>query len=253
MRVKRSNEQFIKDLLEKNEHFKLGKFKVLEEYRGLKYKILLEDDFGECRILTHDLLYNNYKPRIESAVDKDLYFKNRANKIHSYRYDYQLSKYINYKLKLIIKCNKHGEFQQTPNNHWKGKGCPICGNLDKSNYQKKNPTGWSLTNWKNKGEISNKFDSFKVYIVRCFNENEEFFKIGRTFNSVNNRLKTSSSLPYTFEIIKTYEGEAKEMFKLETKLKKMNKKNKYIPNLKFDGMFECFSQLDANTILYIGQ
>lgn len=43
-------------------------------------------------------------------------------------YDYSLVDYINDRTKVKIKCNKqnHGIFEQTPNNHLAGKGCPKC-------------------------------------------------------------------------------------------------------------------------------
>jgi len=28
--------------------------------------------------------------------------------------------------KLIITCPEHGEFEQSPNSHLSGRGCPIC-------------------------------------------------------------------------------------------------------------------------------
>jgi hypothetical protein len=242
MSKKTSNDEFKKRLMESNKFYD-SVFILKEEYQGLKHKILIEDEFGLCRILSSDLLYRNYKPRIESALDKTSYFINKANKIHNYIYDYSKSIYSTYKSKLIITCKEHGDFLQTPDNHWNGKGCPKCGNLNKSSFQKEFPTGWTLTNWKNKALISKKFDSFKVYIIKIFNENEVFYKIGRTFNTIDTRFTISNNLPYSFEIINIFEGTAEEVFKLENDLKRKNKDKKYIPNLKFDGMYECFNNI----------
>jgi len=51
----------------------------------------------------------------------------KASKIHSNKYDYSLVNYINATSKVIIICNKHGEFQQSPKNHIALKqGCPRC-------------------------------------------------------------------------------------------------------------------------------
>ena len=41
-------------------------------------------------------------------------------------YDYSKTKYIGADVKLIIICNKHGEFEQIPSNHYKY-GCASCG------------------------------------------------------------------------------------------------------------------------------
>ena len=53
-------------------------------------------------------------------------FVGKANNIHNNRYDYSKVKYINAKTKVIIICEKHGEFLQIPNNHLNNNGCPEC-------------------------------------------------------------------------------------------------------------------------------
>lgn len=50
----------------------------------------------------------------------------RAKSVHGDKYDYSLSNYISKDKKLKIICPIHGVFEQSPNNHWKGKGCPYC-------------------------------------------------------------------------------------------------------------------------------
>jgi len=54
-------------------------------------------------------------------------FINRANLIYLGFYDYSISKYNGMKNTLEIKCKKHGTFQQTPDSHLHGHGCPECG------------------------------------------------------------------------------------------------------------------------------
>jgi len=39
---------------------------------------------------------------------------------------YELSEYIDTSTPLIIICDKHGQFKQTPNSHLQGSGCPLC-------------------------------------------------------------------------------------------------------------------------------
>jgi hypothetical protein len=53
-------------------------------------------------------------------------FINRSNKIHNNKYDYSLVEYINAKTKIKIKCKIHGIFEQIPDSHLKGNGCPFC-------------------------------------------------------------------------------------------------------------------------------
>jgi hypothetical protein len=54
-------------------------------------------------------------------------FIEKANKIHNYRYDYSKVDYKKANTKIIIICNEHGEFLQTPNSHLDKKGCGECG------------------------------------------------------------------------------------------------------------------------------
>lgn len=54
-------------------------------------------------------------------------FISDSNKIHNNLYDYSESNYINRNTKLSINCKNHGKFEQTPNAHKRGQGCPKCG------------------------------------------------------------------------------------------------------------------------------
>jgi desulfoferrodoxin (superoxide reductase-like protein)/very-short-patch-repair endonuclease len=53
-------------------------------------------------------------------------FINQSNKIHNNRYNYSLVEYENANKKVKILCNIHGIFEQKPNKHLHGEGCPIC-------------------------------------------------------------------------------------------------------------------------------
>ena len=46
--------------------------------------------------------------------------------VHGQRYDYTNFSYEEGHLKGIIICKKHGQFEQSPNSHLKGSGCPKC-------------------------------------------------------------------------------------------------------------------------------
>ena len=56
-------------------------------------------------------------------------FIKRSNTIHNNKYDYSKTIYVKASEKVIITCPIHGDFEQTPNNHFAGKGCPNCGTL----------------------------------------------------------------------------------------------------------------------------
>lgn len=53
-------------------------------------------------------------------------FIEKAKKIHGDKYDYSLVDYKHSQKKIKIICPEHGIFEQTPNNHLKGEGCPHC-------------------------------------------------------------------------------------------------------------------------------
>lgn len=265
-------------------------------------------EYGEC-IVRECHLKNGVTPTILTAVNKNDYFSNMANKIHNGLYEYKDVRYLDAKTKVEITCKIHGNFNQTPNGHLNGKGCPKCGLLlsgkskrntqddfiNKSNekhnfkydysnseyklqhnfvsiicpihgefsmkakdhlrgqgctfcgresiskHRSEEPTGWSLTDWILASERSPRFDSFKVYVIRCFNDNEEFVKIGRTYNKVSWRFRNKVLLPYEFEILHEIIGSAKFILDKETELKSKLKQFKYIPKIKFNGMQECFN------------
>lgn len=58
-------------------------------------------------------------------------FINKSRIKHDDKYDYSLVNYINSSSKVEIICNEHGIFNQSPNNHLKGAGCPSCCGLIK--------------------------------------------------------------------------------------------------------------------------
>lgn len=58
-------------------------------------------------------------------------FIERAIKVHGNRYDYSKSECNGTHNKTTIICPIHGEFEQTPQEHLKGKGCPTCANESK--------------------------------------------------------------------------------------------------------------------------
>lgn len=59
-------------------------------------------------------------------------FINKSILKHGEYYDYSFVDYIDAKTPVKIICPKHGEFEQTPDNHSRGRGCSICGGSNKS-------------------------------------------------------------------------------------------------------------------------
>jgi len=63
-------------------------------------------------------------------------FIDKAKEVHGNdKYGYDKVKYENYKTNVEITCPKHGNFEQTPNAHLSGHGCPKCAGNQKSNTE----------------------------------------------------------------------------------------------------------------------
>jgi len=222
-------------------------------YKGLRKYILVKDKYGICRITPGILIFQGTKPSIKSAIDKTSYWINQAREVHGDKYDYSLVDYINNRTKVKI-ISQHGVFEQTPNSHLNGCGCPTEANKNTTKRNIENPTGWRYEAWIKSGEKSKNFDSFKVYFIECTCEEtgEHFYKIGKTFLKVFGKGKESrfpenpiKAFPYKGKLIHTIESEdARKICELEDYYKKLNRDSQYIPTKSFGGMYECFSQID---------
>ena len=161
-------------------------------------------------------------------------WEEQIKKVWNDTYEY-LDKYTLQHTLIRIKCHQHGIFQLKPKVHLRGRGCPKCSKENKLH------NGWSVSKWSEISKNSNNFDSFKVYIIKCFDENEEFIKIGRTFLSLKCRF-SNYSLPYEYDIIKIFNFEdAFKCAEKEVNVLRHLKEFKYKPLKVFGGKTECFS------------
>ncbi len=62
--------------------------------------------------------------KIQSSNTED--FVKKSTNIHRHKQDYSLITYKHHKTKVKIICSKPGIFEQTPNKHLRGCGCPKC-------------------------------------------------------------------------------------------------------------------------------
>lgn len=56
-------------------------------------------------------------------------FIRKARLKHGLEYDYSRVDYFNNHTEVTIVCRRHGDFEQIPQSHLAGRGCPICGQL----------------------------------------------------------------------------------------------------------------------------
>lgn len=81
-----------------------------------------------------------------------------------------------------------------------------------------------------------------LYVIKCFNNFEIFYKIGITSRSVRQRYPTSETMPYNYEIIQEIQDIPENIYNLEIQLKRLLKQFHYIPQVYFRGSkTECFT------------
>jgi hypothetical protein len=166
-------------------------------------------------------------------------FEDKARKIHGDYYDYSETSYAGAKGKALIICRKHGKFVQTISDHLSGCGCSKCGRERTIEASIENPTGWTLSDWVKTSETSRDFEGFRIYLLYLSGDNENFYKIGRTFTRLKVRTR---NMPYEVTLIHEIRNEnPKIIFDLENELKRKYRSFKYIPDLIFAGRRECFS------------
>lgn len=171
-------------------------------------------------------------------------FIEKAIKVHKDKYTYEKVVYgKSNEDKVIITCNEHGDFTQSPGKHLSGRGCPLCKNKTISNLRRVSPNGWSYSVWEEKAKVSNNFEAFSLYVIECSSTTtkERFLKVGKTFTTIAKRFGNSEAMPYKFKVITQVFHNAYAISKLEDKIKKAFKDHKYLPTKSFDGQYECFT------------
>lgn len=119
-----------------------GKFQYKEEWfdwnkNKIQFKIK-DNEFIQQTITEH--LYFGY-PVLRNKYgikDKDVNeFKRKSFIMHGNKYIYDKVNYVDNNTKVCIICKEHGEFNQTPSNHLRGKGCKKCAIIKTHNLQRK--------------------------------------------------------------------------------------------------------------------
>jgi superfamily II DNA or RNA helicase len=107
------------------------------EYIDAKTKVIIYDENNIEHHVTPDSLINKkINLTIRSAVDKNMYAILKSKKFHKNRFGYSKFEYRGDQTYSIVTCNEHGDFQITPNNLWRGKGCPKCAKNFKMSFEK---------------------------------------------------------------------------------------------------------------------
>jgi hypothetical protein len=130
-------------------------------------------------------------------------------------------------------------FELSHTNHLCGQGFLECGKIKLSELATKNSYGWSLNQWTNKIALDTNATP-RLYVLKCYNDFEEFIKIGITMRTIKKRYHSKTSMPYNYDVLLDIENDSTSIFKKEKELIKILKEFKYSPKLKFNGKNECF-------------
>jgi len=190
-----------------------------------------------CSRCANELLSERLKSNSDDFIKK-------AKLIHGDKYDYSKVNYTKSNKKVCIICSIHGEFWQTPDNHLSGYNCKKCGS---ETYNKGMFGGYNIkiAN-RNKEEMSNLEST--IYIIKCFNENENFYKIGITTKPISVRFDSKHAMPYDYTIIMMYNKNLYDAIKIEDILHSIHSSYSYKPQNKFSGWTECFLQINKKKI-----
>ena len=145
--------------------------------------------------------------------------------IHKGLYGYDKTAYINSNENVIITCSIHGDYIQKAGSHRCGNGCLQCA---------KETTVFKRSHYIRLADKAN------LYLIKLSNEDEEFYKIGKTINNISKRF-AKNSLPYKYEVITLINKDSGFIYDLEIKLHRKYKEYKYKPNIDFAGHTECYN------------
>ena len=134
--------------------------------------------------------------------------------------------------KITLLCSKHGEFKKSYGNLKLGQRCPTCNVYE----------GWGKNSYIQRAE-----DLYgglcNLYLIRCWNSDEDFYKIGIT---VHNNLKkrfNRSDMPYKYEVLAIVTDNVTNIVDIETDFHKQMSDFHYTPIIPFGGhVRECFNK-----------
>lgn len=132
-------------------------------------------------------------------------FITKAKLVHNNKYNYDKVEYVNSKIKVLITCPTHGDFEQTPNNHLTGYGCQGCAE-----------SGFDKTK-----------SAILYYLKVTTNDNQILYKIGITNGTINTRF--SAKELNKIEVISLIEYvRGQEAYEEEQKILQQYKNQRYI-------------------------
>lgn len=225
-----------KMLLEKNSTYRSGEFWILGNYVGGHSSIAVENKYGKMTCTPSNLLQNR-APTIQSAIDKVSYWRKYIEDVRGALYYYTEANFKGTYNLVDIGCKVHGLFSQSPASHQQGTGCPKCAEEE---------LGFRRSVWIKGDKVG------KLYIIKCTNDVEEFYKLGITKQTVKQRYHSKKAMPYE-KNLNVFLEEASDkgyIWDKERYLKRALKAFQYHPKINFGGAAtECFTKEGLPEIL----
>ena len=226
MTRRKTNIEFVAELQAKN-----IKLNVAGEYVNKRTKIKVSTKYGDVLMFPHAILRGD-TPTIRAAINKPKFFIEQAKEIHGDKYDYSKTYFEKSAKNVTIFCPVHGDFTIRPTHHLEGAGCSKCSKMGRYSVK-----------------LANKYKSYWsevpaiVYTIRCWNDEEEFYKIGITTSNPHSRF--SNKMPYEYNVVQEINTNLYNACYIETNLHSMFESYSYTPNIEFSGRTECFSQVEV--------
>lgn len=168
-------------------------------------------------------------------------FVHAARAMHGDQYDYSNVEYTSARAQVVIVCRKHGRFRQVADVHLSGSGCRRCASEEL-------PGAYSLKRFRE--DVALAQSEGHIYYVRLSNQEETFYKVGITRNSVSQRFAGTG---YTLKVLGVRSLPLLQAFELEQLLiADFVSKHRYRPyrwsaaGQRHGGHSECFSRPLSN-------
>ena len=157
----------------------------------------------------------------ESCSADRKYCDEHTNKTRTYKECYNEAK----------KYSSRSEFRRgSPTHYQKCIATGWCGLFFQEVFGDKLAFGFNRSNFIEVCERNNDGNGI-LYLIKCWDKNEIFYKIGITSNSVEIRYAKKSDMPYHYEILWTIEMEGGKIWDMENWFKKATKNIRYQPTI----------------------
>ena len=219
--IRYTSENYLKLCADKHSN-KYDYSKTLFKSVDIKIEIVCPEHGSFWQVPSHHLNRGHGCPLCKSekakvGIDE---FIERSNKIHNNKYAYSKAIYNSTKTPLIITCPIHGDFEQSPNVHLQGHGCPGCA-----------VSGFDKTK-----------SAYLYYLKITTDTNQVLYKIGITNRTVNERFNLTDLNKIEIVKQKLYDN-GQDALDWETRLKRMYKEYQYKgPDILSSGNTELFTE-----------